>query len=288
MIRVGVSILLAVSLSHFSACETPDEVGSVAIESGGSELRGRFFSGQGPGLRPTVLLIPGWPGGPTDVLGLGTRLSREGMNVLMVNPRGMHESGGEATFHGTLEDIGVAFRWLRSSEAAARFQIDTLSLSLGGYSFGGGMSMAYAASDPTVRRIISIAGTDHGEIIREIERNEAYGSALREMLLTTQAPQGPVRFDLEACLRELSEGQEVFGLRENASRLADRSILLIGGWEDVNTTVDQFMLPFYRALRGSGAEDVTFTVYHDDHGFGRVRDQLAAGIAEWIEGQLNH
>jgi pimeloyl-ACP methyl ester carboxylesterase len=254
----------------------------VGIDSDGLRLQGRFFQAGGRGLHPTLLLIPGWPGNPQDVLGMGERLVDHGINVLVVNPRGMHESEGTSTFAGTLRDIGAALRWLRGSEVFERYQVDTTNIFLGGHSFGGGMTMAYAAGDTGVRRLISIAGTDHGEFIREFERNEAYASAIREMLERTKAPDGPVRFDLEFGLKELSEGRQVYGLRENAGRLSDRSILLIGGWEDVNTTVDQFMLPLYRSLKDAGAEDVTFLVYHDDHGFGHVRDQMAEDIAAWI------
>ncbi len=254
----------------------------VGIDSDGLRLQGRFFQAAGRGLHPTLLLIPGWPGNPQDVLGLGERLVGHGINVLVVNPRGMHESEGTNTFAGTLRDIGAALRWLRTSEVFERFQIDTANIFLGGHSFGGGMAMAYAAADTGVRRLISIAGTDHGEIIREFERNEAFASAIREMLQRTKAPEGPVRFDLEFGLNELSEGRQVYGLRENAGRLSDRSILLIGGWEDLSTTVDEFMLPLYRSLKDAGAEDVTFLVYHDDHGFGEVRDRMAEDIAAWI------
>jgi pimeloyl-ACP methyl ester carboxylesterase len=258
---------------------TPTRVG---IDSDGLRLQGRFFQASGRGLRPTLLLIHGWPGGPPDVVGMGERLVDHGINVLVVSPRGMHESEGTNTFAGTLRDIGAALRWLGSSEVFERCQVDTANIILGGHSFGGGMAMAYAAADTGVRRLISIAGTDHGEFIREFERNEAFASAIREALERTQAPEGPVRFDLELSLKELSEGRQVYGLRENAGRLSDRSILLIGGWEDVNTTVDQFMLPLYRSLKNAGAEDVTFLVYHDNHGFGQVRDRMAEDIAAWV------
>jgi hypothetical protein len=74
----------------------------------------------------------------------------------------------------------------------------------------------------------------------------------------------------------------VYGLRENAAKLADRSILLIGGWEDVEVTIDQYLLPLYRALRGAGAAKVTFLVYHTDHDFSNVRQRLASDIAGWL------
>jgi acetyl esterase/lipase len=194
----------------------------------------------------------------------------------------MHGSEGTTTFNGTLQDIASAWQWLRSPGAVQSFDVDTTRLALGGHSFGGGLSLAYAARDTSVRTIVSVAGTDHGVIIRRIESDEDYAEWIKGILRATQAPSGPVRFSVEGTLQELSEGQSTFGLQENASRLADRSILLIGGWEDRATTIDEFMLPLYRSLADEGAEDVTFMVYHDNHGFATVRDELAADIARWL------
>lgn len=83
---------------------------------------------------------------------------------------------------------------------------------------------------------------------------------------------------MEADLRELAEHQDVYGLRENARNLADRSILMIGGWEDEQATVDQYLLPLYRALKRASAADVTFLVYHDNHGFSKVRGRHGRSI----------
>ncbi|MFO7707797.1 MAG: alpha/beta fold hydrolase, partial [Desulfobacterales bacterium] len=77
-------------------------------------------------------------------------------------------------------------QWTISPEYA-----DTTRLVLGGHSYGGGMAMAYAARDSSVRRVISIAGNDHGEFIREFQRNAAFAELVRSMLLSTRGPEGP-------------------------------------------------------------------------------------------------
>lgn len=255
----------------------------VEIDSEGSTMKGRVFSSgrQAPGA--TVLLLHGWPGSSDDVLGLGALLSREGLHAVMFNPRGMHGSEGTASFAHALADIGAAFAWLRQPAIARKFGIDTSRIVVAGYSWGGGISLAYAARNPAVRRIISIAGNDHGEFIREYKRNAAFAAAIDDGLRPTMASGGPVRFDPHADgMVELAEHIDVYGLRENAARLADRDILLIGGWEDRQVTVEQYLLPFYRALKREGAATVTFLVYHDDHGFGRVRQRLASDIRDWV------
>ena len=252
----------------------------------GSFVRGRFFAADGPLPTATLLLFPGWPGDPDDVLGLGALLVQQGINVCMFNPRGVYQSDGMCTNPNTLQDIRSALLWLRQTDVKRQYKVDPARIILGGYSYGGGMGLAYAAQDTSVRRLISIAGNDHGEVAREIQRNAAFAEGLRNLMLSTRRPAGPAHFDYDAGIQEFIDHQEIYGLRENAARLADRSILLLGGWEDEDVTVDQFLLPFYRALRSAGAQKVTFIVYHTDHNFTNVRQKLATDIAGWIQQEL--
>lgn len=255
---------------------------SVEFISEGACVRGRFFAAVGTAPAATLLLVPGWPGNPNDVLGLGALLAEQGINVCIFNPRGLHQSEGFSSPANTLHDIRAALQWLRQADVQQRFGVDKTRLVLGGHSYGGGIAMAYAARDSSVRWVISIAGNDHGEFAREFQRNAAFAKGVRLMLESTRAPQGPARFDVEAGLKEFVDHQDIYGLRENAAHLADRSILLIGGWEDDEVTIDQFLLPFYRALKGAGAAKVTFLVYHTDHDFSNVRPRLAFDIADWL------
>ena len=210
-------------------------------------VRGRFFAAEGTHEPTTFLFVPGWPADPDDFLGLGPLLSQRGINMVQFAPRGLNPSDGILTHAGTLQDIRSAMQWLRQADVHKRFKVDPASLVLGGYSYGGGMALAYAARDPAVRRVISIAGMDHGELAREMQRNASFAEEIRAWLASTRAPEGPARFDLEAGLQELFDHPDVFGLRENAANLADRSLLLIGGWGDNGVTMDQHLLPFSRA-----------------------------------------
>lgn len=270
----------AIALAASGVAQQPAPV-PIEFLSDGLRIRGNVFPAAGAPAA-TVVLVPGWPGNPNDVLGLGALLSSRGVNVVMFNPRGLHRSEGTNTFAGTLRDIGAALDWLAQPDVRRRFDVDTARLALGGHSFGGGMAMAYAATDPRVRRVISIAGNDHGEFIREFQSNPEMADAVRAMLRRTQAPGGPARFDLDAALREIADHQETYGLRENAPRLADRAILLLGGWEDTQVSVERIMLPLYRALKAAGAADVAFLVYHDDHNFGSTRARIASDVTEWL------
>jgi fermentation-respiration switch protein FrsA (DUF1100 family) len=144
------------------------------------------------------------------------------------------------------------------------------------------MALAYAATDSSVRRVFSIAGTDHGQFIRQYQSDPEYAATLHSLLAESAAPRGPIRFDVDRTLRELADGQATYGLLENVERLADRKILLVGGWDDENVTVDRTLLPLYRALRRAGDQDVTFDVYGADHSFANVRADLHEDLLTWI------
>lgn len=275
--------LLFIGVVMTCSVTAQQELGTgITFLSEGSTLKGRIFSRtEGPEV-PTVLLVPGWPGNPTDVIGMGFRLQERGLNVMMFHPRGIWGSEGRTTFAHTMEDIGAALRFLHDPETIRRFRIDTTEIILAGHSFGGGMALAYAAQNPQVRRVISFAGNDHGVWIRRVMSDSEYGDAMRGLLEATRMPRGPANVDVEETLKELEEGQDIYGLRENAARLADRRILLLGGWEDDKVTVEDVLLPLYRKLKENGAKDVTFKVYHCDHGFSQVRDQVADDVYFWI------
>lgn len=271
-----VTLVIGVVLMFARAGEAQS---TIPVESNGSDILLTIWSaGENPS--ETVLVVPGWGGGPSDVLGIGKALSSEGIPVVVLCPRGWHDSEGIASFAHGLEDIQTALDWIRDTK---RTDLESTNVILGGHSWGGGISLAYAAQDTTVSRIFSVAGTDHGIIIRMYQSDDTLAGIIDRILASTVAPEGPIRFDVEGTLTELKEGQEVYGIIENAENLADRSILIFGGWEDRNTTIDDFLLPNYRALKAAGAKDITFKTYHDNHGFGSVREELYSDLISWIK-----
>src|SRR3990172_1457696 len=121
---VVITWFLAVSVGQAVTATQEPSVVSVRIGSHGSEMRGKVFLSGQKAVAPTVLLLHGWPGSPDDVLGLGALLSRQGITVVMFNPRGMHASDGTASFAHALEDIGAALEWLRLPEMSQKFGVD--------------------------------------------------------------------------------------------------------------------------------------------------------------------
>jgi dipeptidyl aminopeptidase/acylaminoacyl peptidase len=72
-------------------------------------------------------------------------------------------------------------------------------------------------------------------------------------------------------------------LKKLAHRFKGKNLLLIDGWEDPGPGMENHLLPFYRALKKAGVENVEIIMYHANHSFRNVRKQLAEDILEWIK-----
>jgi dipeptidyl aminopeptidase/acylaminoacyl peptidase len=157
-------------------------------------LNGMIFPVRGEGPCPVVLLLYGFLGGESDIFSIGEKLQESGILTLTFNYSGTYGSEGEYSMENTPKDIDAAFDFLITKENVARYNIDTSKFYLGGYSYGGGMVLTYAANNPQIKAIFSIAGTDHGEFFREYFRNYVFAKMIDEMFEQLKAPNGPVRF----------------------------------------------------------------------------------------------
>lgn len=254
----------------------------ISFESNGYKIHGWFYKTKGKGPFPTVILLHGFPGGKGDLFELGQKMIKESINVLTFNYRGTWGSEGDFTLENSLQDIQSTFEYLHQKEIISEYKLDTSQIILGGYSFGGGISLTYAANHLEMKRIFSIAGTDHGEITREYLRNEAFSKMINDAFDSYKAPEGPIRFEGHTAWQELIDNLDFYDLRLSAPKLAQKDILLIGGWDDVNVTIENHLLPLYRALKKENSQNVEFIAYHTDHSFVNVRDKLAEDIIKWI------
>jgi dipeptidyl aminopeptidase/acylaminoacyl peptidase len=260
----------------------------VTIEGRGVLLKGKFYVSEGAGTFPTVILLHGLPGNETDVLGLGSKLSEAGFNALTFNYGGTFQSQGQMSFENTQKDIEAVFDFLRRPENLVAYKIDTARIHLGGWCFGGGMAFAYAASHPEITSVFSVAGNDQGEFFREYARNPEMKKMIDDMFVSVAAPVGPVRFAKGALPKEIVQAgldklNPIFDLRKSAPDLAPKDILLIGGWDDRQVTIDQFVLPFYRALEKEKAKNVKIVAFQDDHYFKNSRGEVALTIIGWLK-----
>lgn len=273
-----------------SQTSTPVEV---TIIRNGINLKGKFYVSTGEGISPTIILLQGFPGNETDVLGIGSKLSEAGINALTFTFSGTYQSQGEYSWPNSLKDIKAAYDFIRQSKNIRDYNIDTTRICIGGYSNGGGMALTYAANHPEIKAVFSIAGTDLGEFMIEYSRNPETRKMIDEAYARLSAPTGPVRFakggtPTEMVEMNIIESNPTYYLRACAPLLAQKDILLIGGWDDYfgsveNAVIDDFMLPFYRALQNEKAQRVKIVAFQDNHSFRKSREDIANVIKEWIK-----
>lgn len=246
-------------------------------------IRGRLHRASGDGERPCVLLLHGSPGNPRDVLGLGERFAGRGYNVVTFNYSGTQESEGLSSFQNAQLDIGAVHEWLMDSED---LEVDPDRFVLGGWSYGGGMALTYAANHPEIAFVFSISGTDHGEFMREYGRDPDYQRMVDEIFDQMAQPGSEWRLAPGATPREAHEAGtsiDAYDFQKLASRLTDTHVLMIGAWDDYNVKIDTHVLPLYRTLKGAGADDASIEAFHDDHSYSTVRDDLADLIVDWMD-----
>jgi len=153
--RVSLQLLAVVaaiaSAAPATRAQSPTAPVAVAFRAGSDTIRGRFFPAAAAIPLATMTLIPGFGGDTTDVLELGARLSARGINVLLVNNRGVQNSGGTLTYANAIDAAGAAVDWLRAPPTRARFRIDSTRLVLGGHSFGGANTLAARSRAETAK-----------------------------------------------------------------------------------------------------------------------------------------
>lgn len=276
-------LLLAAGPALLNAQSVPVDI---ELESGGNRLQARFFPAAAQS--PTVVLLPDLPGvdiADSAALGMGTALSRAGIHVLAFNYRGTHRSQGEFTLSGVAQDLNAARRWLTSQETVDRFGVDPDNLAIGGYGFGGGMALAYAATDLTITSAFSIAGFDPSVAMTRYAADPLYASSLEARLDEPSAEDPAVRWergDFFAFVKEAMQSSGRWDLRFLSPQLSRKRLMLVGGLDDVVVPLEEHVLPLYRTLRGLGTGELALEVYQDDHAFAAVRDELTETLIEWI------
>jgi dipeptidyl aminopeptidase/acylaminoacyl peptidase len=278
-------ILSAIFVIAQSQAQAQEEI---TINRNGVHLKGRFYISEGPGFLPTVILLQGFPGSEQDVLGIGRKLSEAGYNALTFNYSGTYHSEGEFNWSNSQKDIEAAFNLIYTQENITKYKIDTSRIILGGYSFGGGMALTCAADHTEIKEIFSIAGNDHGAAIREYEQNPERKIMLDNIFEELKSSTETVRFGPggtpgEVAEMKIIESNPTFDLIYCAPLLAPKKILLIGGWDDQNVTIENRVLPLYRALINAKADKVRITALQDDHTFRNSREELARIIIDWIK-----
>jgi dipeptidyl aminopeptidase/acylaminoacyl peptidase len=287
ILRFLILLMMFASCSTFIMSQTATPV-DITIDRSGVLLKGKFHVAEGTGFLPTVLLLQGFPGNETDVLGVGKILSESGINTMTFNYSGTFKSQGRTSLENSLLDIKAAFDFLHNSENIKNFKIDTTSIILGGYSYGGGMALTYSIKHLEIKTVFSIAGVDWGEYYLEYILNPEFKKTTDGNMAKMASMTEQVRFEKGAMPDEITQGgivhlDSAYFLQKSSQTLALKDILIICGWDDPMATIDQYILPLYRALKKEKAQNVQITAFQDGHYFSKSRAELAMVIIKWIK-----
>ena len=286
MKRISIFLLTLIIFLSFNSV-FGQSFDSFKLERDGIKLNAKLFTAEGEGPFTTVILLHGFPGNEKDVLGLGNEFSKVGINTLSFNYSGTYGSEGEFRFEDILKDIDAAFDFIRKPENLKKYNIDKNRIYLGGWSFGGGMTLTYAAMHPEINAVFSIAGNDHGVFFREYWENPELAKFIDAEFEKLTPPNGPVRFAKGARMKEITKEYlekvtPFYDLRKAAPVLADKNILLIGGWDDAQVRIDTNLFPLYTELKKNKAENTKIVSFQDNHAFVSSRENLAKAIIDWI------
>jgi pimeloyl-ACP methyl ester carboxylesterase len=273
-------IFLTVCLPAFN-----QEPAEITIERDSVILKGKFYNAAGDDRKPVIILLQGSPGNTNDVLGLGRSLRMCGINAMTFNYSGSHQSTGTFSFPNCQSDIEATLRYLHRTDIAEKFRIDTAAIILAGYSFGGGMATAYAIRHKEIKRLISIAGIDWGIFFDQYNRDPEIKSRM-DASIDNSIATGIFRFEPGYLLKDIGSGKRVldpsFQTVRNAASLAGKDFLIICGLNDVNVTMDGYIQPLYKSLKGANARNVQLSSFEDNHTFSSSRDKIARTICDWV------
>jgi dipeptidyl aminopeptidase/acylaminoacyl peptidase len=221
-------------------------------------------------------------------LGIGKILSQSGINALTFNYSGTFKSEGKTSLGNSEKDIMAAYKFVHNAGTIIKFKIDTSSIILGGWSYGGGMAMTYSIKHPEITSVFTIAGVDWGEYYEEYIRNPEFKKTTDANMAKLASLTEQIRFDTGAMPDEITKDgiiriDSAYFLRKSSRILATKDILIIGAWDDTMATIDQLILPLYRALKKDNAQNVSISAFQDNHSFRNSRPEVAQTIIKWIK-----
>ena len=198
------NLVLLILIFSFQADRVLSQVQPIKVEliSDGYKLNAEIYHPDTKKPIPTFILMHGYPGGEGDPLGLGKRLSQEGINVFVFNYQGTWSSEGIFSFKSSLRDVHNALKFIKQEDTVLEFKVDTTNITVGGYSFGGAMALTAAIYNNEIKRVISIGGADESVLGRKWKTNPQFRNSLKSMVESTIYPEGGVRCNLDTVTKD--------------------------------------------------------------------------------------
>lgn len=260
----------------------PPSSAEVLIPSHGMGMNALFYLAGGAGQHPTMVLLHGFPGNEQN-LDLAQAVRRAGWNVLTLHYRGAWGSPGVFSIAHVLEDADAAVAFVRRTDVAEKFGIDTRRIVLGGHSMGGFASAAHARHDHALEGVVLIDAWNVGSTGDQMSRMPkkelptAAGGRFKDI---GNSLHGATALSVVA---ETIAHRTEWNYQSWASELTHEPLLVIGasrGRGEDNRKLAQ-------AVTAAGGK-VTAVTLESDHSFQDHRIALAAIVVDWLQKLPEH
>jgi dipeptidyl aminopeptidase/acylaminoacyl peptidase len=228
----------------------------------GQKLFG-FYTAQGTGPKPLVVMAHGGPYGPFDTWGFDEEvqfLASRGYGVLQVNYRGsggrgegFQEAGWKGWGTTIQDDVTDAVRWAIDQKLADPDRICTYGASFGGYT-----ALEQPILEPGLYKCaIGYAGVYDLPLLRKTDRNLGQAKRTQRWLDRTMGS------DMDA-LAKISPVEQVAKLNV--------PVMLVHGTSDKTADFNQYKA-MVKALEDAGRPAETYVVKGEGHGFVKPEHQ---------------
>lgn len=248
------------------------------IPSGNDFIVGRMYIAEGQEVKPTILLLHGFPGTLLN-LDIAAELQQQGLNVLVINYRGSWGSQGTFSFAHSLEDVRATLSYMKQQEVSAENRIDISRIAIVGYSFGGFLALKTASVDPSIQVVASLSGANFAQYVQMIEKKPTLSEPVMAMLHDCS-------FFLNGCsgeslMEEIRQYEKEWNMLLFAPQLANKKMLLTAATYDEDVPKSFFHDPFVQVLE---KENIVFDniVFETDHSYLNKRKELTMALYEWL------
>ena len=260
--------------------EFPAAIQELTFESHGHRLTGLIYMANGPGPHPTVVLLHGFPGNEKN-LDIAQAVRRAGFNVMFFHYRGAWGSEGDYQVLKGYEDALVALAFLRESDNAAKYRVDTEKMSVLGHSLGGYTSLATGHRDKELVCVGAMSPVNMGVWASGVNANDPGLQRVVSYADTLFMLHG---FGADA-MREQMKTAEIDKVDTTlfGPGLRGKSVFMVVGEQDNVTPADLMFKPVVAAYSQDKKIKLQHHIISGDHSFSWSRLHLTRLVLAWLQ-----
>lgn len=269
---VFTNVAFAKSQGKFPASTT-----ELTFKSANMRMSGFIYMAEGKELKPTVLLLHGYPGNEKN-LDVAQALRSYGWNVVFFHYRGAWGSEGEFSFRNAEQDVQVVLQYLSHKDNSEKLRIDRNFISTVGHSMGGHMAISGILDNQLVKCSVAWDGANLGA--------NGVGFVNDPNTTIPWKDYGDTLFMLngwsgDKAQKETQKYAEELDLVKRAKNINERAVLLIGANTNV-IPMELHIKPLLAALKATKNSRIFYKLIEDDHSFNSSRKELINTTAKFL------